>query len=102
MDTYPAEIDEQLEQFSRTHGLHLSTRYRDEAVLSFQIVDDQSGSFQLWLEQTQGGWKVRAWDYRSRRSEHSAEAGDLRGALEAAYEDVLEWIRDLGHTRVPE
>ena len=95
----PDTLNLQLQDFCRKYGLIVSTQYRDSEVISVQIVDDQSTTYQLWLENSGVEWKVKGWDYKSRRTEHCEPLEKVNLALEKSYHDIMAWIAADQHTR---
>jgi len=93
-------VDEVLLPWARSHGLYVSTEYKDEEVRSIAIVDDSGSEYQMWLTLTpDGGVTVHAWDYAELRVFEGCEMGELPTTLETVYRSVEQWIARAGHTR---
>ena len=98
-----AEIDKVLTPWSQRHGLHVSTKHRDEEVRSIDVVDDTGSRYQIWLADALEAAKVKvsAWDYKDKKKTVASNLPDLEQVLEAIYSEVMVWVIQAGHTRTP-
>ena len=99
-------IDAVLPAWLQRHGLFVATEYRDDPVRAVSVVDDAGDTYQIWFVPGEGRVLMRA-EYRPRkradRRTWSAVYSDesLAPGLEDAYEVVVSWIVERGHTRTP-
>ena len=98
-----AEIDKVLTPWSKRHGLHVFTKYRDEEVRSIDVVDDAGDRYQIWISESanSGTAKVSAWNYKDKKKTVESSFPDLEQALEELYSEVMQWVVQAGHTRTP-
>jgi predicted SAM-dependent methyltransferase len=98
-----ADIDKVLTPWSKRHGLHVFTKYRDEEVRSIDVVDDAGGRYQIWISEAEnsGRAKVSAWNYKDKKKTVESSFLDLEQALEELYSEVMLWMVQTGHTRTP-
>ena len=52
------EIDKILEEWSKTKGLFIGFKYKDEDVRSMTVVDNEGFSYQLSIEPSKVKWKI--------------------------------------------
>ena len=99
-------IDAALPPWLARHGLSLETVYRDHPIRSVTLVDDAGEIYTIWFMPGAGETEIRA-QYRPRkhadRRSWSGVYSDsaLAAGLEDAYDAVLSWIKERGHTRTP-
>jgi hypothetical protein len=104
--TYDA-VDPILLPWLKRHGLHVFTRYRDEAVRSIDVVDDAGDRYQIAVSPPNGSGKltVFAGNYlrkkKQKRVEYPSNVSGLERTLEEAYSQIMEWVAQDEHTRTP-
>ncbi len=102
-----AAVDEILAPWLKRHGLHVFTLYRDAEVRSIDIVDDAGDRYQIAISEPDESERVRVFSgnlksKRQRKSrEYESTMPDLERVLEEAYAQVMEWVKEEGHTRTP-
>ena len=74
------------------HQLSLGTRYKEEDVRSFEIVDSRGKRFQLWVDPPRGNVViVHAWDFQKHLSDFERPVAEIKYALDEAYARIRSW-----------
>ncbi len=94
-------IDPALQAWANRERLHLATRYRDDEVRAFAVVDDAGGEYDIWVTMAQADpVTVHAWDRESKaRWMAGGRPPDVDRLLSAALAEIDAWIRRRGRTR---
>jgi len=59
------EIDNILIEWGKRNSIYMYTKYQDEEVRSFEVINANGMRMQLWVEPTQcSGYEIRAWNYK--------------------------------------
>ena len=101
------DADKILTPWLKRHGLHLLTMDREVEVRSIDVVDDAGERYQIFLSEPDASGKVRIFagnnksKRKSKSKEFDAALTNLDQALEEAYSQIIEWVKEAGHTRTP-
>src|SRR5260370_15808805 len=101
------DADKILAPWLKRHGLHVFTMDREVEVRSIDVVDDTGDRCQITLSEPDASGRVTifAWNCKSKRKSKSKEfqstLSELEEALEEAYAQVMEWVKQAGHARTP-
>ena len=102
-----AAVDEILAPWLKRHGLHVFTLYREDEVRSIDVVDGAGDRYQIAISEPDESERVKvfAGNLKSKRKRKSKEyespLSDLERVLEEAYSQIMEWVKQEGHTRTP-
>jgi hypothetical protein len=100
-------IDKILTPWLKRHGLHVFTMYREEEVRSTDVVDNAGDRYQIVISESDESGKVRVFagnlksKRKRKRREYESTLSDLERMLEEAYSQIMEWVKEEGHTRTP-
>ncbi len=95
------EIDPALKAWASRQRLHLATRFRDDEVRAFAVVDDAGGEYDIWVTMVERDpVTVHAWDHDSKAHWRAGgQPSDVDRLLSAALAEVDGWIQHRGRTR---
>ncbi len=101
------EIDEILLPWLMKYGLHVFTKYRNDEVRAFYVVDDVGDNYAVIISPIDtnnkkiyihfGIRKRKKADSKSETIETSLF--EFESALEKIYKQITIWIEEFGHTR---
>jgi hypothetical protein len=90
-----AAIDDALRSWARANGVTFATRYRDDEVRSFDIVDAAGARVQIWVNHpVHATVTVSAWDYRARKWTRDVPLLAVGDALTNAVTVARAWLNE--------
>jgi hypothetical protein len=103
------KIDKVLIPWLEKHGLQVFTKYRDKECRAFYVVDDSGETYSVLISLSEintdkiyihfGIRKKKKIESKSETFE--TPLSELENTLEAAYNQIIIWIKEAGHTRTP-
>jgi hypothetical protein len=87
-----SEIDTILEVAALQQGLHWVHEYRGEEVRSTEVSLSSDRFAQLWIERTETGFAVCAWDRKINRFREASSVHDLPQALSRVIAMARSWV----------
>jgi hypothetical protein len=97
------DIDRVLLPWSKRHGLHVLTSYREDEVRYIDVVDDAGNRYEMSISphEVPGLVRISIWDRKRRSKGYRAEPPKLEEVLEKAYSAIMVWVQQAGNTRTP-
>jgi transcriptional accessory protein Tex/SPT6 len=103
------EIDKILLSWLKKYGLHVFTKYRDDEVRTFYVVDDIGDTYQVMISPLDTETKkihIHFGIRKKKKAEYKGETietslSGFENALEETYRRITIWIEEFGHTRTP-
>jgi hypothetical protein len=97
------DLDPVLREWASNHGLHVFTKDRDWETRSIQIVDDSGEVYQLglFLRDEDVQLSVSSRKNKNFRESYTCRLDELEKTLQAAYQQVIDWIEFYGNRRTP-
>jgi hypothetical protein len=87
-----SEIDTILEATAAQQGLRWAHEYRGEEVRSTEVSLSSGRFAQLWVERTEVGFAVCAWDRKNNRVREAASVQGLPHALSRVIAVARSWV----------
>ncbi len=99
------EINEILTPWLKKYGLHVYIKYRGDKVRSIDVVDDAGDIYGLYispLNDNSETIQVGIGSYRPKRHKtFDTFLPKLEETHDVAYAQIVQWIKEAGHTRTP-
>jgi hypothetical protein len=87
------DLDPILGPWAHSHGLYVSTVYRDDEVRFVDVVSPAGRRYQLWLDVSSGDRVgVHVWDFKKRRQDFVTSISELNATLDRALSAMRTWI----------
>jgi hypothetical protein len=86
------DVDPAVRAWSARTGHAVFTKYRDDEVRSWSVVDPDGTKYQMWLGVPKDGRiSVHAWDFGRRQWVTECALADVESALDDALDQVNGW-----------